>query len=369
MRTEFLVWLVACAVLTGCPPVDPPWPSDDDDIVGDDDDAVVGVIAASITPAAPSTFDDLEATITRVDGGTLDPAHLSWTWSVDANPRPDLVDTAVAADETTRGQTWTFTVSFDDGDGLTDEQTAEVTVVNMPPTATGVTLSPDTVFTDTQITATPVGFNDAEGDPTGWSYQWFVDDTPTGENQDFLAISEFVKGQEIYVEVQPDDGYDLGSAVVSDAITVQNTPPTAPGVSIAPSGPMAGVAPLICSVSPESADADSDDITYTFSWELDGQAYPDTGGPWTGPTSTSDPNDTVPAEDTDEGQTWTCFALPYDGEEHGPIGQASETTVAVATVPDFSLIDDNSTSSTYGMAVSPRDYLMVASGWYFGHST
>ena len=38
-------------------------------------------------------------------------------------------------------------------------------------------------------------------------------------------------------------------------------------------------------------------------------------------------------------------------------------------VPDFSLIDVNSTSSTYQQVVSPRDYLKQVSGWYFGHAT
>ena len=38
-------------------------------------------------------------------------------------------------------------------------------------------------------------------------------------------------------------------------------------------------------------------------------------------------------------------------------------------VPKFSLIDENETSATYSQAVSPRDYLGVASAWYFGHSS
>jgi hypothetical protein len=38
-------------------------------------------------------------------------------------------------------------------------------------------------------------------------------------------------------------------------------------------------------------------------------------------------------------------------------------------VPDFSLIDVNPNSMTSGQPVSPRDYLMRVSAWYFGHST
>ena len=38
-------------------------------------------------------------------------------------------------------------------------------------------------------------------------------------------------------------------------------------------------------------------------------------------------------------------------------------------LPDFTLIDANSTSSTYNQGVSPRDYLQEVSGWYFGTAT
>lgn len=38
-------------------------------------------------------------------------------------------------------------------------------------------------------------------------------------------------------------------------------------------------------------------------------------------------------------------------------------------VPDFSLLDVNPASPTSGQAVSPRDYLEIVSGWYFGHAT
>ena len=41
----------------------------------------------------------------------------------------------------------------------------------------------------------------------------------------------------------------------------------------------------------------------------------------------------------------------------------------VLTVPDFGLMDVNTTSATYQDVISPRDYLGQVTGWYFGHST
>jgi len=53
------------------------------------------------------------------------------------------------------------------------------------------------------------------------------------------------------------------------------------------------------------------------------------------------------------------------------VGFLAESAVATnrAMMPDFSLTDVNSTSSTYGQPVSPRDHLRKVSAWYFGHAT
>ena len=53
------------------------------------------------------------------------------------------------------------------------------------------------------------------------------------------------------------------------------------------------------------------------------------------------------------------------------LGLTAGSSVAVGDVivPDFALVDVNSTSSTYDQSVSPRDYLQQVSGWYFGHAT
>ena len=38
-------------------------------------------------------------------------------------------------------------------------------------------------------------------------------------------------------------------------------------------------------------------------------------------------------------------------------------------VPDFSLVDVNPNSATYGQNVSPQDFRGSISGYYFGHAT
>jgi hypothetical protein len=53
--------------------------------------------------------------------------------------------------------------------------------------------------------------------------------------------------------------------------------------------------------------------------------------------------------------TGDAFVVPLGEGESSPL-------------PDFSLIDKNSTSPTYQDPVSPRDYLGHVSGWYLGAS-
>lgn len=46
-----------------------------------------------------------------------------------------------------------------------------------------------------------------------------------------------------------------------------------------------------------------------------------------------------------------------------------DSVLPAEAVPDFSLEDQNPTSTTYGNQVSPRDHLQAVSAWYFGHAT
>ncbi len=52
-----------------------------------------------------------------------------------------------------------------------------------------------------------------------------------------------------------------------------------------------------------------------------------------------------------------------------PLGAEPLEDRLMMTVPDFSLLDVNTTSPTYMQAVSPRQFMGQVSGWYFGHST
>ena len=53
----------------------------------------------------------------------------------------------------------------------------------------------------------------------------------------------------------------------------------------------------------------------------------------------------------------------------GGTGSSGDTGPAPVPAPDFSLVDLNPTSPTFGAAMSPRDELQKVSGWYFTHAS
>jgi hypothetical protein len=62
------------------------------------------------------------------------------------------------------------------------------------------------------------------------------------------------------------------------------------------------------------------------------------------------------------------FSAASCKEDSGP-KWLCENSDEVGCAPDFSLLDHNPASQTYNTQVSPRDYLGMASAWYFGNST
>jgi hypothetical protein len=108
---------------------------------------------------------------------------------------------------------------------------------------------------------------------------------------------------------------------VNDLITVVNNPPGAPGIEIAPADPYT-TDDLTCGIIRQAYDRDTSYMDYEYTWFLDGEEVNDVNG------------STVPAELTEKSQTWMVRVRAFDGEDHGPIVEA---TVAVSNSPPILL--------------------------------
>ena len=105
---------------------------------------------------------------------------------------------------------------------------------------------------------------------------------------------------------------------MSDDDDGTNTAPTAPSLQLQPEAPRAQSSDLVCVIASESVDVDGDDVTYTFSWTVDGVPFSDA-------TATSYSGDTVPQAMLDAGSQWECAVTPTDGMADGPTASASVT--------------------------------------------
>jgi len=351
MRHIALLWLsFLSVVLVGCPPS-----------VG-----ASGAALLTIEPAVPTSSDDLVATLWDEAGLPIEIGSAQISWSVngvDAGASSGLLLAAA----TTRGDSWTVSITTASG-ALTSPS---VTIGNSVPAITEVQLSPVDPGSDEAIEVLAAGWTDNDGDPELLIVEWKIGGEPIpGVDGMTLQPGAYQRGDSIGVVVTPDDGFDLGAPVTSADVLVGNGAPFEPTVVISPAEPNIGQEELVCVVDVSGpTDPDGDGCTYDVRWILNGSPFPDPTQPGSPePSTTTLAGDTIPADETDANQNWTCRVTANDGKLDSPIGEASVYLTA-GPVPDFALIDENMTSPTTGLAVSPRDFLQKVSGWYFGHAT
>ncbi len=288
---------------------------------------VIGSVALS--DSQPTEGVELQALISGADDDDQDEISYQYEWQVDGVAVSAGV--SLTSEFFDKGQQVLVLVTPHDGSEAGEAVSSDTaTVLNSPPQVTQVELDPGEPRTDDVITAT-VSAVDADGDALDLAYAWTVDGVLVSETGSSLdGILYFDKDQQVGLTVTPSDDEEDGDGYAAQAVTVANTAPGAPLISISPTEPVAGEDDLLCQTDVDAQDADGDPISYAFGWTVDGLAYGagptdsgDTGGGWLGPSTSAWPDDTVPAEDIQAGELWTCSATPHDGDEDGLSAQAA----------------------------------------------
>lgn len=247
-------------------------------------------------------------------------------------------------------QAGTYSVAFTAADdafpSMSDSETIqiEVTEANWPPSIDSVTISPTTAYTDSTLTATPSGWSDLDGDPPGYLYQWktHIGNVP-GATGPTLSGANFWKGYIITCQVTPWDGTDTGEPKLSNAVTIQNSPPSISGVSTSPS--TAYTDTTLSARALGWSDANGDAPGYTYQWRRNGSAI-------SGATTTSLTGANFSKEDI-----ITCEVTPWDGTDSGTPKASDPITIL------------NSTPSILSASISPTlaytdtNLTAAPSGW------
>jgi hypothetical protein len=194
--------------------------------------------------------------------------------------------------------------------------TASITVVasNNPPEVSGVSISPDPASTNDVISVS-ASTSDADGDAVTLSYSWLVNGNAISETGN--THSGFDKSDLIQVEVTPNDGTVDGATVVSNTITISNTPPSITSVAISPSS-LNNDSIATC-IASGWMDDDGDLEGYGYAWTVNGAVHQDT-------TQSSGPFN------VDE--VISCTVTPNDGEDSGPAVSSPDVTVVATDAPD-----------------------------------
>ncbi len=213
----------------------------DGESASDTDTVTVGNTAPTVDTVEISPDTDVSATTaltctasTSDDDG--DTPTLGYAWDIDGSEvgtgdTLDLSTTGAVA-----GETVTCTATATDDYGDTGVGTDSVLIENTAPEIDSISLTPDEVYTNDTITAV-VTTTDAEDDDVSVSYSWYVNGDLVAETGSTLSgVTYFDKHDEVYVVVTPADGTDTGEAMTSETVTVLNSLPSAPVVSIHESG-------------------------------------------------------------------------------------------------------------------------------------
>jgi len=281
----------------------------------------------AIDPGNPVSEEALVATITSP---AIDPEGDAIThrydWYVDGSVYSSSNSPTVPLGVVQRGEYWEVQVFANDGYSDSAPGSDSVTIGNSPPSLDSVTITPSGAGTLDDLTCTPVGWHDPEGDAESYDFVWYHDGTvDTDETTDSFPNEKHAKGDEFRCEVTPSDTWAIGDTVSSSTLTIQNTPPTQPTVIIDPTAPEPEDS-LYCDILTASTDDDDDSISYYYAWYVNGVLNAET-------------TNVLSADQTEHGDTIECEVIPNDGEDDGTAG-TYVVNITDATAPDPPVLDD-----------------------------
>lgn len=265
----------------------------------------------SVTPGTPTSADDLYV---NVDKPSLDPegGAVSYTYAWEMNGTATSYNTSVLpAAATTRGDIWKVEVTANDAYGAGGVGTDTVIIDNAPPVLTLVTLTPDPPNVNDTLTCTPASATDTDGDAITYRYAWYVNGSlVTGSSA--TKSSGFTTGDTVYCAVTPNDGRVDGSTMLSNAVSVSNTPPEVASASLSPASPTES-STLSCAAG-VTTDPDGDTVTLSYDWVVDGVKL--------GLNQT-----TLTGTWFDKNQVVTCEVTPDDGAVTGSTVASNPVTI------------------------------------------
>ncbi|HIE26285.1 TPA: hypothetical protein EYP66_03255 [Candidatus Poribacteria bacterium] len=249
-------------------------------------------------------------------------------------PKPDIIE---------------FSLSFD---ATLNKDTFIILPENEPPVLAGVTIGVKvddtfdpaaTAYTDSVLGVVSIDATDdfTPADSLKKIYKWLKNGTEiSGATGATLDGADFNKDDTISLELVVEDSGGLqSSSVVSNDITIADSPPSKPEVVIVARGAPAGTPltrenDLFCQIITESIDPDAGDVvTYNYEWSKDGVVQPALA------------DAVVSKELFQKNQVWKCTVTPVSA---GVEGEMAEAEGAIENAPvKIDEIGDKTVTETF----------------------
>lgn len=258
-----------------------------------------------------------------------------------------------------------ITCEITPNDGITSGSAVTssiLTISNAIPSIVSVSLAPIPAFTDDDVTCTPAGWSDIDGDAEGYQFVWYKNNSAvSGEASSVLASTNFGKDDSIICEATPDDGTAVGIAVNSSALVISNSAPSTTQPSI-DQAVLYTDTDATCT-NGTSSDVDGDSVTYSWKWFVNSI---EVGGN----------SQTLSSSNFVKGDSVVCEATPNDGTADGTAVSSDAKIVqnvgpvagTVALTPDPGYETSNMTCTPSGFTDIDGDGLTYNYTWYVNSS-
>lgn len=216
-----------------------------------------GPVTLTLLPEEPT----VERAIRAMVSGTVGSREISYMWRVDGRSVSGAGGETLESVHFVKGQSVMVTATVG-----TEVLSESVTVGNSVPEVTRISLTPEQLYAGIDVTA-EVEAVDLDGDTVGYNIRWFVNGFEVVTVlSDRLEGRQFVREDEISVEVVPYDADGEGVLYAPLSVTVPNGPPHFTSL------------PELSFLSNEylyqavAVDPDGDELTYSLGAGPDGMA-------------------------------------------------------------------------------------------------
>lgn len=291
------------------------------------DTAPTAPTLVAITPVSPLTADALVAAASGSGDADSDAVTYEYRW-YNGGTLTAFTGATLSSIHTTKGDVWYVEARAAAG-GLYSAWVASdsVTIGDTAPTAPDVIILQGSPLTTDDLVALADNSLDPDDDAITYEYRWYKDGTLTAFTGATLSNADTAKGDVWYAEARAAAGGLFSAWVESAPVTIGDTAPTAPEVSILQTSPLT-TDDLVASAS-GSSDVDSDAVTYEYRWYKSGilTAFTDA---------------TLSSADTYKGEEWTVEARAAAGGLY-----------SAWVVSDSVIIGDSAPSAPTSASIAP----------------